>query len=161
MSNLRSAAFLGLGLLLFATCDDDDDDELPPLGVLDAGTVGVLDAGVVVDAGGPTGTCDPVRQDCPAGQQCISGCNVMGVMAKVFTCAVPAAGATQTHGQACGLGCARGLDCFAVPAPNGGTRNVCRQYCNTDADCPGTACVDEGVVCTAGDTAPIGRVCAF
>jgi hypothetical protein len=159
MSNLRTAAFLGLGLLLFPTCGGDDHELAPP-GGMDGGTVDVLDAGVV-EAGGSTGTCDPVRQDCPAGQQCVSGCNVVGVMAKVFTCAVPAAGATATNGQACALGCVRGLDCFAVPAPEGGTRNICRQYCNTDADCPGTACVDEGVVCTAGDTAPIGRVCAF
>ena len=81
-------------------------------------------------------------------------------MAKVFTCAVPSASATATHGQDCGAGCARGHDCFAVPT-DGGTRNVCRKYCNENAECPTGVCAAEGVVCTAGDSDPIGRVCAL
>jgi hypothetical protein len=108
------------------------------------------------------GTCDPVLQNCPAGQQCTGGCNVSGVMTKAFTCAVPAAGATATQGQDCGAGCARGHDCYVVPAPDGGMRSICRKYCNVDADCPpGGRCGQEGLVCTAGDSAPIGRLCTI
>jgi hypothetical protein len=139
-------------LLSFAGCGDDEGTSLSTRD------------GSVADGGGPgavPGTCDPVLQNCPAGQQCTGGCNVQGVMAKVFTCAVPAAGATNTNGQDCGVGCAAGHDCFTVPDGNGGTRSVCRKYCNVDSDCPTSSCVAEGLICTAGDPAPIGRVCAL
>lgn len=135
---LRIAALFAAAYLSGIACSDDDDPVSP---------------GTDVTAG-----CDPVRQDCPAGQQCTGGCNVVGVMAKLFTCAVPNAAATATHGQDCGAGCARGHDCFIVSAPTGGTRSVCRKYCNVDADCP-TTCGGDGLVCSSGDTSPIGRLC--
>jgi hypothetical protein len=134
---LPAAMLLGCG----------DDDETPAMAVVDSG----------VNVGAVT-TCDPVMQNCPTGQQCTGGCNVVGVMAKVFTCAVPNPSATNTNGQDCGLGCAPGNDCFVVTT-GGVSRNVCRKYCNSNADCPNNNCTNEGLVCSASD-APIGRVCA-
>jgi hypothetical protein len=157
LSVMMAAPWVGCG-------DDDGDQPAPPNPARDDG--GVADASVPdagADAPGAVvwpGICDPVRQDCPAGQQCTGGCDVAGVMAKVFTCAVPNPGASATHGQDCGLGCAPGHDCFIVDG-DGGTRAVCRKYCNTSADCPNTACVEEGLICTAGDVTPIGRLCAL
>lgn len=156
---LSISCLAGAGLAGLSGCDDDDDE--PSLGVLlDAAPIAPgIDAGV---SGPPwPGTCDPVQQNCPAGQQCTGGCQVAGVMAKVFTCAVPGPSATATNGQDCGAGCAPGNDCYTVPAAGGGTRSVCRKYCNTNADCPSGTCVAEGLVCTAGDTAPIGRLCSL
>jgi hypothetical protein len=150
------AAPLVVMLTLLAACGDDDNSlpVIPDGSALDG-------AADTTPTGGWPGTCDPVQQNCPAGQQCIGGCNVVGVMAKVFTCATPAAGATATNGQDCGAGCAAGHDCYVVPTAEGGTRSVCRKYCNVDADCAGAACVAEGLVCSSGDTAPIGRLCAL
>jgi hypothetical protein len=145
---LRLAALLSIPYLSSVACSDDDDEVAPGIDVTDAA------------AGGWPGTCDPVRQDCPAGQQCTGGCNVVGVMAKVFTCAVPSSDATATHGQDCGAGCAPGHDCYLIAAPDGGTRSVCRKYCNVDADCP-TTCGADGLVCSAADMNPIGRLCAL
>jgi hypothetical protein len=152
MKNATAAALLLLSFTVVLGCGDDNAPT--ELGMIDAGQG---------DASGRRwpGTCDPVLQDCPAGQQCTGGCNVADVMAKVFTCAVPSEGAVATHGQVCAAGCARGHDCFVVYGPKGARGSVCRKYCNTDADCPGTACVAEGVVCTRDDPAPIGRVCAL
>jgi hypothetical protein len=162
-----------------AACNDDDNSSLAfDAGALDAaagGASGAADGAAGTESGSADGTgtggtagadawpgtCDPVQQNCPSGQQCTGGCNVTGVMAKVFTCAMPAAGAVATNGQDCGAGCARGHDCYTIPNADGGTRSVCRKYCNTDSDCPGTRCVAEGLVCTAGDTNPIGRLCAL
>lgn len=156
MTSTRVLALVYITSLTLVACDDDDDDtELDVTPVQDAGVD-------VVGTDGLPGTCDPVLQNCPAGQQCVGGCNVAGVMAKVFTCAVPAPGAIATHGQPCGIGCAAGNDCFVVPAEGGGTRAVCRRYCNTDTDCPiGSTCVAEGLICTPGDPNPIGRVCSL
>jgi hypothetical protein len=150
---LLRAATLTLTLALAGCGDDGGTPGIAPDG-------GALDASTGGDAGWP-GTCDPVQQNCPTGQQCTGGCNVAGVTAKVFTCAMPAAGATATNGQACGPGCAPGHDCYVVPGGDGGTRSVCRKYCNADSDCPGTRCVGEGLVCTTGDPAPIGKLCAL
>jgi hypothetical protein len=144
---LRRLSLLAvLPVLVLLGCGDDN--ETPAQARVDGG----LDASAFP-------TCDPVRQNCPAGQQCTGGCNVAGVMALVFTCAVPNPGATNTNGQDCGLGCAPGHDCFTVPAAGGGTRNVCRKYCNSNADCPNNNCTNEGLVCSASQS-PIGRVCA-
>jgi hypothetical protein len=82
-------------------------------------------------------------------------------MAKQFTCAVPPAGATATHGQDCGAGCAPGHDCYTVQDAGGETRTVCRKYCNTNADCPEGSCADEGLVCDPSDATPIGRLCTL
>jgi hypothetical protein len=148
-----------LALLLVSVttlaCGDDSNEtafnQQPPAdGGADA--VGNTDAA--------QGTCDPVAQNCPSGQQCVGGCNVAGVMAQLFTCAVPSPGATGTNGQDCGVGCAPGHDCYTVGDGDGGTRSVCRKYCNTNADCPNNACVDEGLICSAGQV-PIGRLCAL
>ena len=119
---LRIAALVAIPYLSSVACGDDDDDVLPGIDV----TWDAAQPDAAADGAWP-GTCDPVRQDCPAGQQCTGGCNVVGVMAKVFTCAVPSRDATATHGQDCGAGCARGHDCFLVPAAAGGTRSVCRK----------------------------------
>jgi hypothetical protein len=138
-----------------------DDEEPPSVStVRDGGSTTVAPDAAPADAGWP-GTCDPVRQDCPPGQQCTGGCAVTGVTAKQFTCAVPAPGATATHGQDCGVGCAPGHDCYVVQAVDGGTRSVCRKYCNTNADCSNGTCAAEGLVCVTGDTSPIGRLCTL
>ena len=137
---------VALALAAGAGCNDDG----PPAAPRDAGSADAW-----------PGTCDPVRQDCPQGQQCVGGCDVTGVMAKVFTCALPASDARATHGQACATGCAPGHDCFTVTSTDGGTRTLCRKYCNQDSDCSTTRCAPEGLVCTAADPAPIGRVCAL
>jgi hypothetical protein len=154
MNARRLAAASVLALALVACGDDDGEPILP-----------VNDAGADVRPGGDAmvwpGTCDPVRQNCPAGQQCVGGCNVVGVMAKAFTCATPRPGAGATNGQPCGEGCAPGHDCYVVPAGDGGTRSICRRYCNGDADCPGGSCGAEGLVCAANDPAPVGRLCSY
>jgi hypothetical protein len=147
---LARLALVLLGLVFLPRCDDDNDNNQA------FGRFPTADG--AADAG--TGTCDPEAQTCPAGQQCVGGCNVSGVMAQVFTCAVPSPGATATNGQACGAGCAPGHDCYTVTGGDAGTRSVCRKYCNTNADCPNNSCVDEGLVCTTGQ-APIGRLCAL
>jgi hypothetical protein len=150
---LGIAALFAMAFSSSLACSDDNDDIVPGIDVHDAAPPGA--------AGGAwPGTCDPVRQDCPAGQQCTGGCNVMGVMAKVFTCAVPSADATATHGEDCGAGCAPGHDCYLVRTSTGETRSVCRKYCNVDADCP-TTCGVDGLVCSADDMSPIGRLCAL
>ena len=155
VKSLRIAALFAIPYLSSVACGDDDDEVVPGIDVRrDA-----AQPDAATDGAWP-GTCDPVRQDCPAGQQCTGGCNVVGVMAKVFTCAIPNRDATATHGQDCGAGCARGHDCFLVPAPAGATRSVCRKYCNVDADCP-TSCGADGLVCSASDMSPIGRLCAL
>jgi hypothetical protein len=150
----RAAVLLCLPLLTLAACGDDDDDN-------DTNVAVDRDAGVDGPVHTWPGNCDPVRSDCPAGQQCTGACDVAGVMAKAFACAIPAPGSTATHGQPCGNGCAPGHDCYTVSSPDGGTRSVCRKYCNTNADCPGVPCASEGLICTAGDPNPIGRVCGL
>jgi hypothetical protein len=143
---LARVAFIFMSIMALAGCGDDSDEQ-PALGRLDGG----------VDA--VASSCDPVVQNCPAGQQCVGGCGVVGVMAQVFVCAVPSPGATATNGQDCGAGCAPGHDCFTV-TDAGGTRNLCRKYCNSDADCPNGSCTTVGLVCTETET-PIGRLCAL
>jgi hypothetical protein len=166
MTSLRAALVL-VAFAVAAGCNDGNDTGsfrfTPDGGAALDGSADQAASPADLGASGDAwpGTCDPVLQNCPAGQQCTGGCNVMGVMAKVFTCAVPVAGANATNGQDCGAGCARGHDCYVVPAGDGGTRSVCRKYCNVDADCPSNRCVAEGLVCTAGDTNPIGRLCAL
>jgi hypothetical protein len=135
-----------------ARCGDDSNDQT------DFGRQPPADGGADASS---SSTCDPVAQTCPSGQQCVGGCNVAGVMAQLFTCAVPSPGATARDGQDCGAGCAPGHDCFTVSGADGGTRSVCRKYCNTNADCPNNrACTDEGLICSAGQP-PIGRLCAL
>src|SRR4051794_1185934 len=107
---LARVAFVLVSMTAFAGCGDDNSNEQ---------SFGRQDGGVDASSGG----CDPVGQNCPSGQQCVGGCGVMGVMAQVFTCAVPNAGATATNGQECGAGCAPGHDCYVV-AGDGGTRNI-------------------------------------
>jgi hypothetical protein len=147
---LARLALLLVSLTALARCGDDSNDQTafgrqpPPDAAGDASP----------------GSCDPVAQTCPAGQQCVGGCNVVSVMAQLFTCAVPAPGATASNGQDCGAGCALGHDCFTMTGTDGGTRNVCRKYCNTNAVCPNNACTDEGLICSAEQT-PIGRLCAL
>jgi hypothetical protein len=148
MRSSRAIILLVVSLTIATGCGDDDDS---PAVTADGGA----------SAQTWPGTCDPVLQNCPVGQQCTGGCNVTGVMAKVFTCAIPNPAATATNGQDCGLGCARGHDCYTVADADGITRNVCRKYCNVDADCPTGSCLAEGLVCTAGDLQPIGRICAL
>jgi hypothetical protein len=156
MKTTHASVALVLTLTIAASCGGGSSAVLGPA---DGSSLEVgADAGVSADRW--PGTCDPVAQDCPAGQQCTGGCNVQGVMSKVFTCAVPAAGAVATNGQDCGNGCARGHDCYTV-ATDGGTRSVCRKYCNSDTECPSGRCVAEGLVCNAGDMNPIGRLCGL
>jgi hypothetical protein len=153
MRTTCASAALVLSVALTAGCGDNSGSLVNP------GDGGTTDARPGADAW--PGTCDPVAQNCPAGQQCTGGCNVPGVMSKMFTCALPTAGASATNGQDCGAGCARGHDCYTVPAAGGGTRSVCRKYCNGDGDCPGSHCVAEGLICAPGDPTPIGRLCAL
>ncbi len=148
IASLLAASVL---LVLAFGCGDDDDNH-------DQVAVDRSDGG---QAGPWPGTCDPVSGGCPNTQQCTGACDLPGVMSKSFACAVPAANATATHGQPCGAGCAAGHDCFTVTDANGGVTSVCRKYCNTDRDCPGVTCLAEGLICTAGDPSPIGRLCAL
>jgi hypothetical protein len=150
METARARIFFALALICATACSDNNG--LPAVG--DGG------ASAGRDAAWP-GTCDPVLQNCAAGQQCVEGCHASGVMTKVFTCAVRRPDALATNGQDCGVGCAAGHDCYMVPNGDGGLRSVCRKYCNSNADCPNNRCVNEGLVCTPGDPAPIGRFCAL
>jgi len=99
------------------------------------------------------GSCDPVAQNCSPDLECDVDCS----MGKEFRCLSIG---TSKPGEKCwDTGCVRGSSCMGSTADTA----VCRQFCNTDADCPGGKKCDGyvGIVCKTGDTMPIGIFCAL
>jgi hypothetical protein len=101
------------------------------------------------------GACDLVAQDCPDGTRCDFFCD--GQTASIG-CRAGATGAAL--GQPCSgtAPCAKGTGCLATA----GSGILCRQYCNSDADCATGRChvVTVTVACGApGGGALVMKVC--
>lgn len=96
------------------------------------------------------GTCDPVAQNCPTGDECDIDCS-KGLL---FQCLKEGTG---KPGDRCAKTlCVRGSTCTGASAATA----VCRKFCSSDADCPaGKACdVDDGIICMMGGMS-IGYLC--
>jgi hypothetical protein len=111
------------------------------------------------------GGCDPVGQDCPAGQKCAEArCVAAGHALLGAPCAPGDAGVDD---------CAAGLRCSPLgvaTSPDGREPRVCRAYCDDDRDCgdgercggnparPGVCLIPCALF--AGDC-PEGRTCEY
>jgi hypothetical protein len=94
------------------------------------------------------GSCDPARQDCPAGQTCDLVCN--GPQSRLMCRPVPAGGGIAV-GSSCRdtVECALASGCFATV----GQGSSCIRYCDSDADCAGKGtCQVRGVFRECGQS---------
>ncbi len=88
----------------------------------------------------PLPNCDPLLQDCPGDDLCVSGDDA-------FTCVLDASGETGAYGDPCEFAnvCDPGLAClFADNVPGCQAADCCSPFCDTDEP---IACPDEEQVC--------------